>query len=511
MSAVAWTSATLAAAWAAAAAVAGEGESESIGGQGEDEASLGASFALLCRRAAAGAAVNGAQDGGPEQLPADWQGWAAGEAFAADLGPVRRALKDYAHVAGGKHVVDGENASDEVPLQLPTGWLGALGSGTVHAFAKDTDWLREHDLDDFYAEYASAAAEALREHYHEFSADGVDAGADGAPMHGDSGDDGESEGAEDEVPTTGSADHSAKPLGMRWTGAGPPRPRGACMNAGWLLNQYVHDEGDGSLLSLRGLLYVLMALSTSPELANSAKGTMGADLHLVADTVTRSVLLVSGDDAASIEDEDDLREALGAARVAATDAAAARLVAVAPGVFKRPPHNHAKAKAMGGSPVWANPPKDTGVRDGDWKCSECNYHNYGSREFCYRCGMGERPAFSGWRDDKGRPWRQEDSRHDVRDGDWECPGCGFNNFASRAVCMQCQTPNPNPRAGGGDKNARFNSKPGDWECPGCGFSNFASRTECKQCGTPAPAGAGEQRRRDGTAYTYNDSNRRDGA
>jgi hypothetical protein len=29
-------------------------------------------------------------------------------------------------------------------------------------------------------------------------------------------------------------------------------------------------------------------------------------------------------------------------------------------------------------------------------------------------------------------------------------------------------------------------KRGDWDCPSCGYANFAIKTECKQCGTANP-------------------------
>ena len=30
----------------------------------------------------------------------------------------------------------------------------------------------------------------------------------------------------------------------------------------------------------------------------------------------------------------------------------------------------------------------------------------------------------------------------VRDGDWPCPSCNINNFASRDKCFKCGTPKP---------------------------------------------------------------------
>jgi cold shock CspA family protein len=33
-------------------------------------------------------------------------------------------------------------------------------------------------------------------------------------------------------------------------------------------------------------------------------------------------------------------------------------------------------------------------------------------------------------------------RNEVRPGDWTCPGCGSNVFASKSTCFKCQTPKP---------------------------------------------------------------------
>ena len=98
----------------------------------------------------------------------------------------------------------------------------------------------------------------------------------------------------------------------------------------------------------------------------------------------------------------------------------------------------------------------------------------------------------------------------ARDGDWNCDDCGFSNFSYRTSCKQCGSggggggdgPIRNAGRGGyerdydrGGYNDRgpqrtFEPRPGDWDCPGCGFSNFASRSQCKQCGEGAPGGRG---------------------
>lgn len=45
--------------------------------------------------------------------------------------------------------------------------------------------------------------------------------------------------------------------------------------------------------------------------------------------------------------------------------------------------------------------------------------------------------------------------------------------------------------GGGGKDGGKGPKPGDWECPACGANNFASKTECFKCGAPKPEGSGK--------------------
>ncbi|KAL0086169.1 hypothetical protein F4703DRAFT_1736736 [Phycomyces blakesleeanus] len=104
---------------------------------------------------------------------------------------------------------------------------------------------------------------------------------------------------------------------------------------------------------------------------------------------------------------------------------------------------------------------------GDWICPNpaCSFHNYASRIQCHRCQtfrpnnsggsggnggggmnhmssapgtpMGVNPAYG-----SGRPHQPIA----FRPGDWYCPNssCGFQNFASRASCFRCHTPNPTP-------------------------------------------------------------------
>jgi len=38
---------------------------------------------------------------------------------------------------------------------------------------------------------------------------------------------------------------------------------------------------------------------------------------------------------------------------------------------------------------------------------------------------------------------------DVRAGDWTCPSCNANVFASKTSCFRCGTPKPDGGGGGG--------------------------------------------------------------
>ena len=71
----------------------------------------------------------------------------------------------------------------------------------------------------------------------------------------------------------------------------------------------------------------------------------------------------------------------------------------------------------------------------------------------------------------------------TRPGDWSCPACGVNNFASRTQCFKCNVEKPEvldqQMGAGGFQQGGFglqgNVRPGDWNCPSCQINNFASR------------------------------------
>lgn len=86
-----------------------------------------------------------------------------------------------------------------------------------------------------------------------------------------------------------------------------------------------------------------------------------------------------------------------------------------------------------------------------------------------------------------------------RGSDWDCPNCGDLVYGTRNECRKCKTSKPEhlgAAVSGGASNPSF-SKPmngglgpsrraGDWDCPGCGDVQYASRSECRKCRTSKP-------------------------
>ncbi|KAI9281133.1 ribonuclease H-like domain-containing protein [Sporodiniella umbellata] len=163
--------------------------------------------------------------------------------------------------------------------------------------------------------------------------------------------------------------------------------------------------------------------------------------------------------------------------------------------------------------------KSRQLRPGDWNCSSCGFHNFASRQFCFKCNC-ENPSPSphvGTYVPHSAPFAA---------GDWICPNqtCSFHNYASRMQCKRCGSYKPGgnkivntsaPRNGGGQYGSHYGTpnsappngpsygggytnnqrphhhitfRPGDWYCPNpaCGFQNFASRQTCFRCYTHNP-------------------------
>lgn len=159
---------------------------------------------------------------------------------------------------------------------------------------------------------------------------------------------------------------------------------------------------------------------------------------------------------------------------------------------------------------------------GDWICSRCKSHNFRSRKLCMKCSDPPPPtsstspaegkvkgtaALPSWvceschsvnpgdssascaicgsvkpvstSDVSPSPSRAEShlTSPRSRQGDWACPMCGFENFASRLKCKACQHDCP------ADHRSGTPPQSGMWGCS-CGYQNYENRTTCRDCGAP---------------------------
>ncbi|CAM9518110.1 unnamed protein product [Ectocarpus fasciculatus] len=101
-------------------------------------------------------------------------------------------------------------------------------------------------------------------------------------------------------------------------------------------------------------------------------------------------------------------------------------------------------------------------RPGDWDCPTCGNHVFASRAVCPRCREprpyeegGEGSSFDGG----GVGGYRQREPVQKREGDWDCPSCQFHNFASRQACYRCQAPRPHDDegyvyGGGGGRRGR---------------------------------------------------------
>lgn len=109
------------------------------------------------------------------------------------------------------------------------------------------------------------------------------------------------------------------------------------------------------------------------------------------------------------------------------------------------------------------------ARPGDWKCPQCENHNYARRTECNKCGG---------------PKQDVSNVPNFRIGDWICPTCSNHNYASKDACGRCGHSKP---AGVAAPQATQSMKPGDWICGQCGNHNFQSRAVCNRCSAPPEA------------------------
>lgn len=128
-----------------------------------------------------------------------------------------------------------------------------------------------------------------------------------------------------------------------------------------------------------------------------------------------------------------------------------------------------------------NPRRDQGYDQGPEDYGRDSYHRGRDSYSSGRDSYNSHPRESYHRVDnytdfnRGPPTRG--GRNAVRDGDWYCKDCNFHNFARRDTCHECGGAKGEPEVA--EKRGR--SLPGDWLCDGCGENNFARRTKCFRC------------------------------
>jgi len=117
-------------------------------------------------------------------------------------------------------------------------------------------------------------------------------------------------------------------------------------------------------------------------------------------------------------------------------------------------------------------------KPGDWTCPTCGMNVFASKPNCFRCGTVRERAPAIEAEGKG-----------TGKGDWVCGTCGMNVFANKSMCFRCGTNKDGTVGGDGSATGKGdNSKrPNDWDCPNCGVHVYAWKNQCFRCGTFRPA------------------------
>ena len=116
-------------------------------------------------------------------------------------------------------------------------------------------------------------------------------------------------------------------------------------------------------------------------------------------------------------------------------------------------------------PPLTNETDDRMKEEGAWKCPSCGNENFASRNWCNSKTCNERrpgnvnapPPFSSQRQKTpSENYRQRSLM--TEPGAWDCPSCGFQNYASRDVCFNRSCRQGRPCSNGGINNSS-SSKP----------------------------------------------------
>ncbi|KAK8793423.1 hypothetical protein WA158_004782 [Blastocystis sp. Blastoise] len=83
--------------------------------------------------------------------------------------------------------------------------------------------------------------------------------------------------------------------------------------------------------------------------------------------------------------------------------------------------------------------KSYDIRVGDWFCSNCQTHNFGTRMECRKCGSLKGAS------EVVTESRMSSGKSEVpKQPDWDCPNCRNHNYGFRNECHLCKKPRPEP-------------------------------------------------------------------
>ena len=85
---------------------------------------------------------------------------------------------------------------------------------------------------------------------------------------------------------------------------------------------------------------------------------------------------------------------------------------------------------------------DESARSGDWRCPKCAANVFASKSKCFKCGTAKVEGVEA--EQRGGGKRIGGEVHGTKSGDWPCPKCRANVFASKSICFKCGTPKPDP-------------------------------------------------------------------
>ncbi|CAO3589528.1 unnamed protein product [Absidia cylindrospora] len=153
------------------------------------------------------------------------------------------------------------------------------------------------------------------------------------------------------------------------------------------------------------------------------------------------------------------------------------------------------------------------VRPGDWNCPNCSFHNFASRQNCFRCNAENPshstvmssaptgPAASGAGDAISATLRGTSLSNSIAPSSSSSSSSSIpttvvstsaatgttttSTTAANSAQSYPYTTGAGHNTPGSAHTSSFTS--GDWICTGCSFRNYSTRSQCMKCGTYRPS------------------------